>query len=101
MQCSSAAGCTTCAPSPEPGTPCTMPTDPPSSPWKRHPRQPDAKPPAPRRTRDDEPAAAESGEHTTELQPPMRLSYAVFCLKNKTAPEEPLRNADRTRIHAD
>src|SRR3546814_484031 len=69
MQCSSAAGCTTCAPSPEPGTPCMMPTDPPSSPWKRRPRQPDAKSPAPRRTRDDEPAAA---THATGAPAPQR-----------------------------
>src|SRR3546814_3530912 len=25
-----------------------------------------------------------SEEHTSELQPLMRISYAVFCLKNKT-----------------
>src|SRR3546814_3362514 len=25
-----------------------------------------------------------SEEHTSELQSPMRISYAVFCLKNKT-----------------
>src|SRR3546814_1476990 len=28
-------------------------------------------------------AAARSEEHTSELQSLMRLSYAVFCLKNK------------------
>src|SRR3546814_3997570 len=28
---------------------------------------------------------ARSEEHTSELQPLMRISYAVFCLKNKTA----------------
>src|SRR3546814_5665868 len=27
-----------------------------------------------------------SEEHTSELQSPMRNSYAVFCLKNKTRP---------------
>src|SRR3546814_7523387 len=30
-------------------------------------------------------AAARSEEHTSELQSLMRISYAVFCLKNKTA----------------
>src|SRR3546814_2859813 len=29
-------------------------------------------------------AAARSEEHTSELQSLMRISYAVFCLKNKT-----------------
>src|SRR3546814_4663341 len=29
------------------------------------------------------PAAARSEEHTSELQSLMRISYAVFCLKNK------------------
>src|SRR3546814_10505431 len=28
--------------------------------------------------------ASRSEEHTSELQSPMRLSYAVFCLKKKT-----------------
>lgn len=32
-----------------------MPTDRPSSPWKRHPRQPDPEPAVPRRARDEEP----------------------------------------------
>src|SRR3546814_3358705 len=31
-------------------------------------------------------AGARSEEHTSELQPLMRISYAVFCLKNKTKP---------------
>src|SRR3546814_9976694 len=30
-----------------------------------------------------------SEEHTSELQSLMRISYAVFCLKKKTAPQEP------------
>src|SRR3546814_9237340 len=30
-----------------------------------------------------EPAIARSEEHTSELQSLMRISYAVFCLKNK------------------
>src|SRR3546814_8827719 len=34
--------------------------------------------------RQHKPAAARSEEHTSELQSPMRISYAVFCLKNKT-----------------
>src|SRR3546814_5806247 len=29
-------------------------------------------------------SGARSGEHTSELQSLMRISYAVFCLKNKT-----------------
>src|SRR3546814_2693994 len=29
--------------------------------------------------------AARSGEHTSELQSLMRISYAVFCLKTKTS----------------
>src|SRR3546814_3999360 len=29
--------------------------------------------------------AARSEEHTSELQSPMRISFAVFCLKKKTA----------------
>src|SRR3546814_5314754 len=29
-------------------------------------------------------ASARSEEHTSELQSPMRISYAVFCLKKKT-----------------
>src|SRR3546814_6063668 len=29
-------------------------------------------------------AGTRSEEHTSELQSPMRLSYAVFCLKKKT-----------------
>src|SRR3546814_20137497 len=33
---------------------------------------------------DDERAARRSEEHTSELQSLMRISYAVFCLKNQT-----------------
>src|SRR3546814_1480511 len=33
-----------------------------------------------------EPAAARSEEHTSELQSLMRISYAVFCLKQKKYP---------------
>src|SRR3546814_10546203 len=32
----------------------------------------------------DEPAVQRSEEHTSELQSLMRISYAVFCLKQKT-----------------
>src|SRR3546814_1973300 len=32
------------------------------------------------------PADVRSEEHTSELQSLMRISYAVFCLKKKTAP---------------
>src|SRR3546814_1115432 len=31
------------------------------------------------------PSTMRSEEHTSELQSLMRISYAVFCLKNKTA----------------
>src|SRR3546814_8886748 len=34
---------------------------------------------------DDEFEALRSEEHTSELQSLMRISYAVFCLKKKTA----------------
>src|SRR3546814_14801547 len=34
--------------------------------------------------RNGEPAELRSEEHTSELQSLMRISYAVFCLKNKT-----------------
>src|SRR3546814_10616513 len=38
----------------------------------------------PRKRRDfDEAARLRSEEHTSELQSLMRISYAVFCLKNK------------------
>src|SRR3546814_1749183 len=33
---------------------------------------------------DEEAAALRSEEHTSELQSLMRISYAVFCLKQKT-----------------
>src|SRR3546814_2500327 len=36
-------------------------------------------------------AADRSEEHTSELQSPMRISYAVFCLKKKNNPQEPSR----------
>src|SRR3546814_5247097 len=32
---------------------------------------------------------ARSEEHTSELQSLMRISYAVFCLKNKTSQKHP------------
>src|SRR3546814_823088 len=37
----------------------------------------------PRRTRADDADRLRSEEHTSELQSLMRISYAVFCLKNK------------------
>src|SRR3546814_1420063 len=39
---------------------------------------------------DERPIARDSRseEHTSELQSLMRISYAVFCLKTKTAPKE-------------
>src|SRR3546814_3852027 len=36
------------------------------------------------RPQQPEPAVDEIGEHTSELQSLMRISYAVFCLKKKT-----------------
>src|SRR3546814_6319743 len=38
------------------------------------------------RARPIEPVIARSEEHTSELQSLMRISYAVFCLKNKKKP---------------
>src|SRR3546814_7371282 len=38
--------------------------------------------------RDPGVARARSEEHTSELQSLMRISYAVFCLKKKTTPDE-------------
>src|SRR3546814_3187301 len=54
--------------------------------FKKGMAEDDASPPAPRhiegqRTPD---AAPRSEEHTSELQSLMRISYAVFCLKNNT-----------------
>src|SRR3546814_4769823 len=62
------------------------------------PRAPQGLPPAPERIAArrrvlaglvgpaewDSPEALRSEEHTSELQSLMRISYAVFCLKNKT-----------------
>src|SRR3546814_10382740 len=33
-------------------------------------------------------SSARSEEHTSELQSLMRISYAVFCLKNKKTPQQ-------------
>src|SRR3546814_1943122 len=41
-------------------------------------------------------AAMRSEEHTSELQSPMRISYAVFCLKKKKKKKSRKRNK---RIH--
>src|SRR3546814_8095129 len=47
-------------------------------------RPPCLSPPFPAKTRNAEnPRAARSEEHTSELQSLMRISYAVFCLKKK------------------
>src|SRR3546814_9699550 len=40
----------------------------------------------------NQPQAARSEEHTSELQSLMRISYAVFCLKKK-------KNNNKTHIH--
>src|SRR3546814_6757067 len=42
-----------------------------------------------------------SEEHTSELQSLMRISYAVFCLKQKTRPGAPaLQHVANTIVHA-
>src|SRR3546814_2808348 len=41
------------------------------------------------------PTASRSGEHTSELQSLMRISYAVFCLKKKKTQKK---NKDKTCI---
>src|SRR3546814_3087841 len=49
------------------------------------PRRPPARPPVPPGIPAGRTAAvSRSEEHTSELQSLMRISYAVFCLKNKT-----------------
>src|SRR3546814_2789068 len=40
-----------------------------------------------------------SEEHTSELQSLMRISYAVFCLKNKKHPNYSLNNTTNMYIH--
>src|SRR3546814_8482565 len=40
--------------------------------------------------------AARSEEHTSELQSLMRISYAVFCLKNKTNNNKPTEDTRKT-----
>src|SRR3546814_10318450 len=47
------------------------------------PRRDQAPGPRPAAFHPDAPAGAEIGEHTSELQSLMRISYAVFCLKKK------------------
>src|SRR3546814_4703533 len=42
--------------------------------------------PARENARDRAAQPERSEEHTSELQEPMRISYAVFCLKKKTKP---------------
>src|SRR3546814_4643428 len=46
------------------------------------------------------PCRHRSEEHTSELQSPMRISYAVFCLKKKTTQQVHIPN-DETRKHCD
>src|SRR3546814_6367875 len=54
-----------------------------------------------RRRTSGAPRAGRSEEHTSELQSPMRTSYAVFCLKKKTpthlTPHPPLQHTDHHR----
>src|SRR3546814_8185510 len=38
-----------------------------------------------------------SGEHTSELQSLMRISYAVFCLKKKNKPKAPNATKETTQ----
>src|SRR5881398_4277524 len=39
---------------------------------------------------------ARSEEHTSELQSPLNISYAVFCLKKKTNIVQPITRRQRT-----
>src|SRR3546814_5992878 len=41
--------------------------------------------------------APRAEEHTSALQSLMRISYAVFCLKNKTHRQTPIQDPDRHR----
>src|SRR3546814_9658698 len=63
----------------------------------RHQRGPVDDPDGRREARLDDalPSLHRSEEHTSELQSLMRLSYAVFCLKNKTHPIYPLHTANK------
>src|SRR3546814_6356954 len=40
-----------------------------------------------------------SEEHTSELQSLMRISYAVFCLKKKTAQNKTQKSSNETTTH--
>src|SRR3546814_7373766 len=42
--------------------------------------------------------AMRSGEHTSELQSLMRISYAVFCLKKKNKKKKKHKQDDETEI---
>src|SRR3546814_5117971 len=44
-------------------------------------------------------ATARSEEHTSELQSLMRISYAVFCLKKKTASNRHTLHSTHTYAH--
>src|SRR3546814_4887694 len=46
---------------------------------------------------DTNPPAGRSEEHTSELQSLMRISYAVFCLKQQTRSKEHTDNSMRNR----
>src|SRR3546814_2927627 len=76
------------------------PLPPGCAPSIRHPHLPSPTPPSPRRSQalqsaeSDNPRSASnmsarSEEHTSELKPLMRISYAVFCLKKKKKPQQP------------
>src|SRR6184192_2068774 len=52
------------------------------------------------RTGDDAPAGRRSEEHTSELQSPIDISYAVFCLKKKKKKKKTTksaRNSNKTK----
>src|SRR3546814_1539812 len=42
-----------------------------------------------------------SEEHTSELQSLMRISYAVFCLKNKIIRRKAIKTSENTKIESD
>src|SRR3546814_10857765 len=57
--------------------------------------------PKQRRRRPDRSRSGRSEEHTSELQSPMRTSYAVFCLKKNTLKTTNCKNnTNRHRRHS-